>query len=156
LQIGGWLNGMASFSIFKMVTDGGSETSLSSNAVTWSTRLNATAQLTPDLSLQGMMIYRAPMEFETGKFSSWKMSSFTLKQKIAGDRASLSLRVVDPFDTMGFRVEAGDENITQITERQFDARSVHLTFQYNFGSAPKVRQPRPEAQEQPQGGGFPQ
>ncbi|HET6616749.1 MAG TPA: TonB-dependent receptor, partial [Gemmatimonadota bacterium] len=37
LQIGGWLNGMASFSIFKMVTDGGSETSLSSNAVTWST-----------------------------------------------------------------------------------------------------------------------
>jgi outer membrane receptor protein involved in Fe transport len=156
LQLGGWLNGMASFNIFKMVTEGGSETSLSSNAVTWSTRLNATAQLTPALSLQGMVFYRAPMEFESGKFSSWKMSSLTLRQKLAGDRASLSLRVIDPFDTMGFRVEAADDNITQITERKFDARSVHLTFQYNFGRTPKVRLPRPDAQGEPQGAGFPQ
>jgi hypothetical protein len=147
---------MANFNVFKMVTEGGSENSLSSNAVTWSTRLNATAKLTPLLSLQGMVSYRAPMEFERGKFSSFKMSSFTLRQQLAGDRASLSLRVVDPFDTMGFRVEATDENITQITERKFDARSVHLTFQYTFGKPPRVRQPRPDAgAEQPQTG-FPQ
>jgi outer membrane receptor protein involved in Fe transport len=156
LEYGGWLNGMANFNVFKMVTEGGSENSLSSNAVTWSTRLNATAKLTPLLSLQGMVSYRAPMEFERGKFSSFKMSSFTLRQQLAGDRASLSLRVVDPFDTMGFRVEATDENITQITERKFDARSVHLTFQYTFGKPPRVRQPRPDAgAEQPQTG-FPQ
>jgi len=154
LEYGGWLNAMANFNIFKMVTDGGSETSLSSDAVTWSTRLNATAKLTPDLTLQGMMFYRAPMEFETGKFSSWKMSSLTLRQSLAGDRASLSLRVVDPFDTMGFRVEAGDENILQITERKFDARSVHLTLQYNFGRAPRVRQPRPDDAPPPQTPGF--
>jgi outer membrane receptor protein involved in Fe transport len=155
LQLGEWFNGMASFNIFKMVTDGGSETSLSSNAVTWSTRLNATVDLTPSLSLQGMAMYRAPMEFETGRFSSWKMTSFTLRQQLAGDRASLSLRVVDPFDFMGFRVEAEDENIFQITEREFDAQSVHLTFQYTFGQAPKVRQPRPDQGGEPQGG-FPQ
>jgi outer membrane receptor protein involved in Fe transport len=153
-EYGGWLNGMANFNVFKMVTDGGSETSLSSDAVTWSTRLNATAKLNPGLTLQGMMFYRAPMEFETGKFSSWKMSSLTLRQSLAGDRASLSLRVVDPFDTMGFRVEAGDENILQITERKFDARSVHLTLQYNFGRAPRVRQPRPDDAPAPQQPGF--
>ncbi|HJR54492.1 MAG TPA: TonB-dependent receptor [Gemmatimonadota bacterium] len=156
-EYGGWLNGMANFNVFKMVTEGGSEASLASNAVTWSTRLNATAELTPSLSLQGMMMYRAPMEFETGKFSSFKMTSLTLRQKLAGDRASLSLRVVDPFDTMGFRVEAADDNIRQITERNFDARSVHLTFQYTFGKPPRVRQPRPDAGAD-QGGapGFPQ
>jgi len=155
LQLGEWFNGMASFNIFKMVTEGGSETSLSSNAVTWSTRLNATVDINPSLSLQGMAMYRAPMEFERGRFSSWKMTSFTLRQQLAGDRASLSLRVVDPFDFMGFRVEAQDENIFQITERQFDAQSVHLTFQYTFGQAPKVRQPRPD-QGGDQQGGFPQ
>jgi outer membrane receptor protein involved in Fe transport len=155
LQLGEWFNGMASFNIFKMVTEGGSETSLSSNAVTWSTRLNATVDINPALSLQGMAMYRAPMEFERGRFSSWKMTSFTLRQQLAGDRASLSLRVVDPFDFMGFRVEAEDENIFQITERQFDAQSVHLTFQYTFGQAPKVRQPRPD-QGGDQQGGFPQ
>jgi hypothetical protein len=83
------------------------------------------------------------------------MTSFTLRQQLAGDRASLSLRVVDPFDFMGFRVEAEDENIFQITEREFDAQSVHLTFQYTFGQAPKVRQPRPD-QGGDQQGGFPQ
>ena len=156
LEYGGWLNAMASFNIFRMVTNGGSESSLASDAVTWSTRLNATARLSADLTLQGNVFYRAPMEFETGKFSSWKMSSVTLRQELFGDRANLALRIVDPFDTMGFRVEAGDENLLQITERKFDARSVHLTLQYNFGQAPRVRQPRADdGQQQPQTG-FPQ
>ena len=155
VEYGGWLNAMASFNIFRMVTEGGSESSLSSDAVTWSTRVNATARLSQDLTLQAMMFYRAPMEFETGKFSSWKMSSLTLRQELFGDRAWLALRVVDPFDTMGFRVEAGDENLFQITERKFDARSVHLTLQYNFGQAPRVRQPRAEDTPAPQTG-FPQ
>lgn len=151
----GWFDLMVSFNVFKMVTNGGSATSLSSNAVTWSTRLNATAEITPSLSLQGMTFYRAPMEFEGGEFSSWKMSTLTLNQKLWGDKASLSLRIVDPFDTMGFRVVAGDDALTQITERDFDARSVHLSFQYNFGKAPKVRRPRSEAGAEP-GVGFPQ
>lgn len=155
LQMGGWLNAIASFNIFKMVTNGGSETSLSSNAVTWSTRLNATATITPTLSLQAMTFYRAPMEFEGGKFSSWKMSMLTLKRKLAGEKASLSLRVVDPFDTVGFRVVAGDDLLTQTTERKFGVRSVHMTFQYNFGRAPRVRQPRQDSGgDQP--AGFPQ
>ena len=77
-------------------------------------------------------------------------------KELFGDRANLALRIVDPFDTMGFCVEAGDENLLQITERKFDARSVHLTLQYNFGQAPRVRQPRADdGQQQPQTG-FPQ
>jgi len=155
LEFGEWLNGIASFNIFKIVTDGGSESSLSSNAVSWSTRLNVTADLTPDLSLQGMVFYRAPIDVERGRFSSWKMSSVTLRQKLVGDRATLSLRMVDPFDVQGFRAEAGNDDVTQITERKFDARALHLTFQYNFGQAPKVRQPRPDADAEPQTG-FPQ
>ncbi|HKY60226.1 MAG TPA: TonB-dependent receptor [Gemmatimonadota bacterium] len=154
LDLGKWFNGFASFNVFKMVTDGGSETSLSSNAVTWSARVNGTTELTPSLSLQAMYFYRAPMEFERGRFSSWKMASITLRQKLWDDRASLSLRFADPFDTMGFRVEAGDEHVFQVTERDFDARALHLTFQYNFGTAPKVRSPRSEPAQEPTTG-FP-
>lgn len=154
-ELGEWFDGFASFNVFKMVTDGGSETSLSSNAVTWSTRVNGTVQINPSLSLQAMTFYRAPMEFESGKFSSFKMSSMTLRQKLLDDRATMSLRVFDPFDVMGFRVEAGDENLVQITERDFDAREVQLTFQYSFGKPPRVQRPRPDAGQEPQGG-FPQ
>lgn len=155
LELGEWFDGFASFNVFKMVTDGGSVTSLSSNAVSWSTRLNGTVQITPSLSLQAMTFYRAPMEFESGKFSSFKMSSLTLRQKLLDDRATLSLRVFDPFHVMGFRVEAGDENLVQITERDFDAREVQLTFQYSFGKPPRVQKPQPDAGQEPQGG-FPQ
>ncbi len=151
LELGEWFDGMASFNLFKMVTDGGSATSLSSNAVTWSTRLNGTVQLSPTLSLQAMTFYRAPVEFETGEFSSFKMTSMTLRKKLWDDRASLSLRAVDPFDTMRFRVEVGDDNLVQITEREFDVRSLQLTFQYNFGKPARGRQPRPDAGEEPQG-----
>jgi len=156
LKLGQILNGFASFNIFKIVTEGGSESSLSSDAVTWSARLNATTQLTPTLSLQGMWFYRAPMNFERGRFSSFQMANFTLRQKLMGDKATLSLRVSDPFQTTGFRVEAGDDNLLQITERSFNARALHLTFQYTFGQAPRVRQRPQDQPQEPQQPGFPQ
>ena len=44
-------------------------------------------------------------------------------------------------------IVAGDDALTQITERDVAARSVRLSFQYNFGKAPKVRRPRPDRGE---------
>jgi hypothetical protein len=63
----------------------------------------------------------------------------------AGSRwgATASLRLSDPFNTMNFRVEAGDDNILQLTQRKFNSRALHLTLQYTFGKAPKIRQ-RPQ------------
>lgn len=156
LQVGKWFNGFAGLEVYKQVTDGGSVTSLASNTVTWSARVNGTVQLSPSLSVQGMAFYQAPTEFETGKFSSFKFTSLTIKQKVMDDRGSLSLRVNDPFKTMGFRVEAGDSSLVQVTRRDFDARSLYLTFQYSFGRAPKVRHPRPDAGQEGGGGIFPQ
>lgn len=152
LRLGPRLNGFAGFNVFKMVTEGGSETSLSSDAVTWSARVNATTQLTEATTLQGFYFYRAPMNVESGRFSAQQMASFTVRQRL-NPRSTIALRVSDPFNTMGFRVEAGDQTLWQITERRFGVRALHLTYQYTFGQAPRVRQPQP--QQEPQGGGFP-
>lgn len=151
----GRFNGFGALNVFKMVTDGGSESSLSSDAVTWTARLNASTQLTPDLTLQAQYFYRAPMNFERGRFSAFQNGSFALRQKVMGERGTVTLRLTDPFETAGFRVEAGDDEVLQITERSFNARALHITFQYTFGQAPRVRQPRPDAQPEPQAG-FPQ
>ena len=152
----GPFNGFASFNVFKIVTDGGSESTLATNAVNWSTRLNGTFNLTPTLALQGMWFYRGPMEMERGKFSSFQMTGLSLRQRFMDDKATLTLRVTDPFEKMGFRVEAGDENIFQITERRFNARALQLTFQYTFGQAPRVRQRPQDQPQEPQQPGFPQ
>jgi ferric enterobactin receptor len=151
----GPFSGFASFNVFKMVTEGGSaESTLSSDAVTWMSRVNGTFNFNPKTSVQAMYFYRAPMQLENGRFASFGMANFSLRHRV-NERATVSMRVADPFNTMKFRVEAGDDNLTQISERRFNTRAVHLTFQYNFGQAPRLRQRRPEPAQEA-GPGFPQ
>ncbi|MEO7368187.1 MAG: TonB-dependent receptor, partial [Gemmatimonadaceae bacterium] len=154
LRLGKMFNGFASFNVFKQVTDGGSLSTLSSNAVTWSSRVNGTMTLNPDLTVQGSYFYRAPTKIERGEFSSSQMAQFSLRQKLMEGKGAVSLRVVDPFDTMRFKIKTGDDQLIQFTERKFGIRGVFLTFQYNFGQTPKFRVPKQD--DQPQGQtGFP-
>ncbi|HWL40482.1 MAG TPA: TonB-dependent receptor [Gemmatimonadaceae bacterium] len=149
LKLGPKFNGFASFNVFKMVTDGGSLSALSSDAVIWSYRVNGTMNMSPTVSLQAMYFYRAPVKVEQGEFSSVQMTNITLRKKLDGDKASVSVRFADPFNTNGFRVRAGDGNITQITARKFGVRATFFTFQYNFGQAPKLRPPTQDAAPPP-------
>ncbi|MDQ6771297.1 MAG: outer membrane beta-barrel family protein, partial [Gemmatimonadota bacterium] len=144
LRLGPKFNGFGGFNVYKMVTDGGSQSVLSSNAVTWSYRLNGTTQLTPTLLLQANYFYRAPMNIARGRFSAMQMTNITLRKKIDGDNMSVAVRFADPFDTMKFRIKAGDDNLTQITTRKFGVRATFVSFQYNFGQTPKIRLPKEE------------
>ena len=144
LRLGPKLNGFAGFNLFKIVTDGGSQSALSSSAVTWSYRVNATTQLSPTVSLQAFYFYRAPMNIPKGRFSSFQMTNITARKKLDGDKMSVSVRFADPFNTMKFSVRAGDDNLTQLTSRRFGVRATYLTFQYNFGQTPKIRLPKEE------------
>jgi len=86
------------------------------------------------------------MTIEKGRFSRMQMANITLRKKLDGDNMSVAVRFQDPFDTMKFRIKAGDDNIEQITARKFGVRATYLTFQWNYGQAPKVRLPQ---QDQP-------
>ena len=145
LRLGKRFTGFAGGNVFKIVTEGGSTTSIAgTDAVTWMLRFNGTYDVTPTVSLQGFTLYRAPMKVEGGRMSAQKFTNFTVRKKLDGDKASVSLRVSDPFNTGKFRVEAGTSTLTQITERNFGNRAAYLTFQWNYGQQPRVRQPRPE------------
>jgi outer membrane receptor protein involved in Fe transport len=144
LRFGPKFNMFAGFNVFKMVTDGGSQSALSSNAVTWSYRVNATTQVSPTVTLNANYFYRAPMNIEKGRFSSMQMTNISLRKKLDGDNLSASIRFADPFDMMKFRIQAGDDNLTQITTRKFGLRATYVGLQYNFGRAPKIRPPKEE------------
>ena len=154
LRLGPLGNVISGFNVFKMVTDGGSESALSSNAVTWSARVNATINATKNMTLQGMYFYRAPTKIERGEFAAQQMANFSVRQKIMEGKATVSLRVQDPFNTMGMKIRTGDDNIMQVTQRKFGVRAAFLTFQYTFGQTPKIRQPQQQPQDQPSNG-FP-
>jgi outer membrane receptor protein involved in Fe transport len=147
------LNGMASLNVFRMVTDGGSESSLSSDAVSWMGRVNASYIVSPVTTLQGMYMYRAPVNVERGRFSGMSMANVAVRQKLRGDGLTATMRVSDPFDTSRMRVEVGDANVMQLTSRAFSNRALHLSVQATFGQAPRIRQ-RAEEAAQPQTG-FP-
>lgn len=59
----------------------------------------------------------------------------------------MTLRVMDPFNTMGFGFVADDGRFYQTSERKFGARGVFLSLAYNFGRAPRLR---PRGAEQPE------
>ena len=82
------------------------------------------------------------------------MANFSLRQKIMEGKATVAFRVQDPFNTMGMKIRTGDDNITQLTQRKFGVRAAFLTFQYNWGQTPKIRQPQQQQEQQGQSG-FP-
>jgi hypothetical protein len=49
-------------------------------------------------------------------------------------------------------VNVGDDNVIQLTDRQFNSRALHLSVQYNWGKPPRLRQRR---QDEPQQSGSP-
>ena len=148
LRLGPKLNALAGLNVYKMVTDGGSQSALGSNAIGWSARMNATTQINPTVILQANYFYRAPLKIEKGKFSAFQMANITVRKKLDGDNMSVAVRFADPFNQMKFRIKAGDDNLEQITTRRFGVRATYFTFQWNYGKPPKVR--LPEQQQAPQ------
>lgn len=139
LRFGALGNAFGGFNLFKQVTDGGSTSALTSNAVTWSARINTTINAAKNTTLTGSYFYRAPTKIERGEFSAQQMANFSVRQKIMEGKATVSFRVQDPFNTMGMKIRTGDDNIFQVTQRKFGVRAAFLTFQYNFGQTPKIR-----------------
>jgi ferric enterobactin receptor len=143
------VSGFASVSAFRVVTDGTNVSDqLANDAFGWSARLNGTFQITPRLDLQGFLMYRAAMETEQGRMGSMTMSNIGVRQKLLGDRATLGLRVQDPLNRMGFTVTTRDALHYQVNERRPAGRAAFLTFTYNFGQQPRLRnRPPTEAPE---------
>jgi outer membrane receptor protein involved in Fe transport len=155
----GRFSGFGGGSVFEQVTDASNLGDLVANprvrAFGWSARANGTFKLTPRLDLQGFTMYRAPMRIEQGRISRFAFANVALRQKLRGDQASVTVRVMDPFGTMGWGVRANDGRVLQTMDRRFGARGTFVNFSYNFGQAPRIRPVRQEQEQAPQTGGVP-
>jgi len=155
-HFGSKVNGFVGANIFHQVTEGGSAAAgIGSSGTTWSARANMSATIFPTIVLQGSYFYRAPMNFEGGRFMGMQMTNFSLRKKLDGDNASVIFRVSDPFSTGRFRVYGVNGVVRQLTERSFGQRAAYVGFQYNYGKPPKIRQQSQQDQGQQGGVGFP-
>jgi ferric enterobactin receptor len=137
----GRVSGFAGVSAFRTVTEAGSAgEGLSSDAFGWSARVNGNFTLTPKLDAQAFVMYRAPMAIEQGRMGSMMFSNVSLRHKVLDDKGSVSLRIQDPLNRMGFSMRTEEPLYFQENERRFGGRAVYLNFSYNFGQQPRLRQ----------------
>ncbi|HEX8360834.1 MAG TPA: TonB-dependent receptor [Longimicrobium sp.] len=148
----GRLTGFVGLNAFHQESDGNTSAgAVSSSGWGWNTRGNASLKIgkRTDVSVFGM--YRAPMNTEFGRIGAFAMTNMSLRQKFMRDKASVTFRVQDPFNTMRFSTYNDDPNgvlgYRINTERRFGARGAFLMFNYTFGQTPRLRTP---TQQQPQ------
>ncbi len=145
----GPFNGFLSLSAFQQATDASNiQAGLGSDGFTWNARLSLGYKLTESTDLQYFHFYRGPQHLEQGRVSGFEFSNFAVRQKLF-EGATLTLRVMDPFDRMGFSFHTADENQIVDSERSFGARAAFLQFSYSWGQQPQIRQ-RPQDQQQGQ------
>jgi len=144
LRVSPRFSALTNFSLFKQVTDGGSASAVSSDAIGWMGRINVTSELTKTLTVQAAYNYKAPLKIERGEYGAQQVANIALRKKIQGDQGAVLLRVADPFELVRFKISTGDGKVHQLTQRNPESRMVFVGYQYNFGRAPRVRQVQPD------------
>ena len=135
VRLGDWIQANGNFNAYRVVTDGSNvDTNLSNDALGWSARANGTINVRQDLAVQLSFFYRAPMDIENGRIGSFSRANFAVRQFLFNRKGSLSLRVSDPLNMAGSRIQREDDRFYQESFRSWNAREVGLSFTYNFGT----------------------
>ena len=144
---GGRMSGFAGVSLFRQVSNAANlDPALSARTFGWTARTNATFRATRALDLQALVSYQAPMTVEQGRISSRTRVSFAARQKLMQDQTSVTLRVIDPFNTSRETTTTIDPRFEQVTDRRRAIRGLVLSINRTFGSAPKAQRREPTDQ----------
>ena len=131
---GGRVSGFASASAYRQVSNASNlAQDVSVRTFGWSARTNLSFRLSPRTDFQALLTYQAPMNVEQGHNYSRTRFSFAARQKFMGDRMSVTLRVVDPFNTSRERSRTIDPMFTQLSDRQRRIRGVIVSVNWIFG-----------------------
>ncbi len=131
---GGRLSGFLSGSAYRQVSNAANlAPGLSAKTFGWSLRTNASFRFSPTVDVQALLSYRAPMTVEQGRNSSRTRFSFAARQKLMNERMSVTLRVIDPFNTSREINTTTDPRFTQVSDRRRAIRGLLLSVNWIFG-----------------------
>lgn len=143
LRMWDWLRATGSVNAYQRVTDGSNvDTQLSTRAFGYMTRISATATLPSGIELQLSQFYRSPLNVPGGHIDSFTRTDLALQKRFMGRRASLSLRLSDLFNTMGFSSWRESPQYYQTSSRSFNAQGIGISLRYNFGQQDEQRRNR--------------
>ncbi len=135
---GGRLSGFLSASAYRQITNAPDlGPGFSIRSFGWSIRTNASFRVSPSLDWQALLSYQAPMTVEQGRNGSRVRFSLAGRQKLMNDRMSVTLRVIDPFNTSHETSTTIDPQFTLVSMRGRTIRALQLNVTWMFGQPPK-------------------
>ena len=153
LRFGKTVQASLSGNAYQMETNGRNlESDLTRDAFAVMGRANVRWTVRPGLRLQLSQFYRSPIDAGLGHIDAFYRTEASIEQAFLDDRATLGLRVRDPFDTSDMGFEQTSASFREHMTNNWQGRSVSLSFSYQFGN-PDDERPR---QQNPssQGGGM--
>lgn len=132
------LSGFVGSSAFRQVTNAANVSpDLSIRTFGWRTRSNGAFRVSRTVDVQALLSYQAPMTVEQGWNGSRTQFNLAARQKLMDDQLSLTLRVIDPFNTSHERGTTVDPRFFQRSERARAIRGLLLSASWTFGKPEK-------------------
>jgi hypothetical protein len=134
----GRISGNAAFNAQHLAYDVGTLTDVQSDANTnWNLNASITTRLTPALAIQTMGRYSPGSLRPYGRTLAMKEVNLALTQRVFGNRGTINLNIVDPFNLSQSTITNQNANYVQTSRTNNRVRRATLAFSYNFGQAPQ-------------------
>ncbi len=103
----------------------------------WRARTNGAFRISRTLDVQALFTYQAAMTVEQGTSGSRTQFNLAARQKLMSDQLSLTLRIIDPFNTSHERGTTVDPRFFQRSDRSRAIRGLLLSASWTFGKPEK-------------------
>jgi hypothetical protein len=84
--------------------------------------------------VQAILSYQAPMTVEQGRNASRTRFTLAAREKLMKDRMSVTLRVIDPFNTSRESSTTLDPRFYQVSDRRRAIRGLLLSVNWIYGN----------------------
>ena len=132
------LSGFVGSSAFRQVSNASNVApDLSISTFGWRARANGAYRVSSTVDVQALFTYQAAMTVEQGRNASRTQFNLAARQKLMEDQLSLTLRVIDPFNTSHERSTTLDPHFSQTSNRARAIRGLLLSASWTFGKPEK-------------------
>lgn len=133
-----WWKTDLSFNIFRAITDGSNlSDEFKSDTYSWMARLLSRATVWKNTDIQIRGNYEAPQQTPQGRRRSIATMDLAISKDILKDKATLTLNVIDVFNSRRFRSITEGDNFYIENTSQGRLRQTNLTFNYRLRQAKK-------------------
>ncbi len=133
-----WWKLDGSFNFFRAITDGDNlDTGFKSDTYSWFTRLNSRVTMLKGTDFQLRGNYEAPQQMPQGRRKGLAALDIAFSRDILKNNATLTLNVIDVFNSRVFRSITEGPNFYTDSRSQGRLRQVNLTFNYRLKQAKK-------------------